>query len=178
MGENLDLPERDAIRTPMQWANARNGGFSPAERVVLPVISGGEFGYEKVNVAAEQRDPESFLNWMERMTRLRLRSPEFGTSQCDWLEASDPAVLAHCCRGEKSSVFAVHNLSAREVETIVDLGRKVDGLYDILKNRDNHVDGDGRQRFRLGPYGYIWMREGRSPESMAGALINVHCEPC
>ena len=52
MGENLDLQERDAIRTPMQWANAKNGGFSPAERIVLPVISGGEFGYEKVNVAA------------------------------------------------------------------------------------------------------------------------------
>src|SRR5207302_2569132 len=67
MGENLDLKERDAIRTPMQWADAKNGGFSPAQRIVLPVVSGGEFGYQKVNVAAEQRDPASFLNRMERM---------------------------------------------------------------------------------------------------------------
>src|ERR1041384_8014939 len=51
MGENLDLQERDAIRTPMQWANAKNGGFSPAQRIVLPAASGGGFGYEKVNVA-------------------------------------------------------------------------------------------------------------------------------
>ena len=123
MGENLDLPERDAIRTPMQWADAKNGGFSPAGRVVLPVVSGGEFGYEKVNVAAEQRDPGSFLNWMERMTRLRLRSPEFGTSRCEWLKANDPAVLAHCCRGERSSVLAVHNLSGREVETTIEMGK-------------------------------------------------------
>ena len=94
MGENLDLQERDAIRTPMQWANAKNGGFSTAERTVLPVIGGGEFGYEKVSVAAGQRDPGSFLNWMARMTRLRLRCPEFGTSRCEWLQASDPAVLA------------------------------------------------------------------------------------
>ena len=167
MGENLDLPERDAIRTPMQWANAKNGGFSPASQLVLPVISGGEFGYEKVNVAAEQRDSDSFLNWMERMTRLRLRSPEFGMSECEWLTASDPAVLAHCCHGEKSSVFAVHNLSGRGVETTVELGRKVDGLYDLLNHCENHVDGDGRRRFRLSPYGYLWLREGRSPESMA-----------
>jgi maltose alpha-D-glucosyltransferase / alpha-amylase len=68
-GENLDLQERDAIRTPMQWSNAKNGGFSQADRTVLPVISGGEFGYQTVNVTAEQRDPASFLNWTERMTR-------------------------------------------------------------------------------------------------------------
>src|SRR3954453_7070361 len=73
MGEDLSLNERDSIRTPMQWANSRNAGFSPAEpeRLALPVIQGGEFGYERVNVAAEQRDPGSFLNWLERMTRLR-----------------------------------------------------------------------------------------------------------
>jgi maltose alpha-D-glucosyltransferase/alpha-amylase len=167
MGEDLDLNERDAIRTPMQWANAKNGGFSPAEHTVLPVVSGGEYGYEKVNVAAEQRDPKSFLNWMERMTRLRLRCSEFGTSRCEWLETSDPAILAHCCRGEKSSVLAVHNLSGREVEATIELGRKVEALFDLLNNCEDRVDGDGRQRVRLGPYGYQWMREGRGLDSAA-----------
>ena len=56
MGENLDLKERDAIRTPMQWAMPRTADFRLRSGCVLPVISGGEFGYEKVNVAAEQRD--------------------------------------------------------------------------------------------------------------------------
>jgi maltose alpha-D-glucosyltransferase / alpha-amylase len=102
---------------------ARNGS-----QTVLPVISGGEFGYQKVNVATQQRDPKSFLNWTERMLRLRLRSPEFGTSECEWLQASHPAVLAHCCRGEQSSIFAVHNLSGQRVETTVELGRKAEGL--------------------------------------------------
>jgi len=166
MGENLELHERDAIRTPMQWANAKNAGFSPADKIVVPVISGGEYGYEKVSVEAEQRDPESFLNWTERMIRLRLRSPEFGTSQCEWLEASDPAVLAHCCRGEKSSVLAVHNLSGREVETTINLGRNIERLFDLLKNCEDHVDGNGHQHFQLKPYGYIWLREGRALESM------------
>ena len=170
MGENLDLPERDAIRTPMQWANAPNAGFSPAADLVLPVISGGEFGYEKVNVAAEQRDPQSFLNWIERMTRLRLRCPEFGTSQCEWLDTSDPAVLAHSCRGERSSLLAVHNLSGRDVEVTVNFGRNLKTLFDLLKNREEPMTGDGEQHFRLAPYGYLWMREGRSPESLAGVM--------
>jgi maltose alpha-D-glucosyltransferase / alpha-amylase len=156
----------------MQWANARNGGFSPAEKTVLPVVSGGEYGYEKVNVAAEERDAESFLNWTERMTRLRLRCPEFGTSQCEWLETSDPAVLAHCCQGEKSTLLAVHNLSGREVEVTIKVGRKLEGLFDLVKNCEDPVDGDGRQRFRLEPYGYRWMRERRGAGEGGGAIID------
>jgi maltose alpha-D-glucosyltransferase/alpha-amylase len=168
MGEDLSLKERDSIRTPMQWANSRNAGFSPVEpeRLVLPVIQGGDFGYERVNVAAQQRDPGSFLNWLERMTRLRKRSPEFGGGRCEWLEASDPAVLAHCCSGEHSSVLAIHNLSEREIDVSVKLGRKPEALFDLLKNCEDPVADDGCQRFHLKPYGYAWLREGRGPESL------------
>jgi maltose alpha-D-glucosyltransferase/alpha-amylase len=172
MGENLSLPERDAIRTPMQWAKAKNGGFSEADpkRLSLPSIRNGEFGYDTVNVAAQQRDPNSLLNWLERMTRLRMRSPEFGNGKCDWLEVSDPAVLAHCCSGERSSVVAVHNLSGRKVEVDIKLARKVESLWDLLKNCEYRLSADGRQKLRLPPYGYIWMREGRGPESLAGVI--------
>jgi maltose alpha-D-glucosyltransferase / alpha-amylase len=173
MGENLESPERDAIRTPMQWANAKNGGFSLAQpdRLVLPVVSGGEFGYEKVNVAAEQRDLNSFLNWMERMTRLRMRTPEFGNGACEFLEASDPAVLAHCCSGERSSVYAIHNFSGRELEVTVEFGRKVKGLFDLLRNTECPLGEDGgRGRFRLEAYGYKWLREGRGLESLARVI--------
>jgi maltose alpha-D-glucosyltransferase/alpha-amylase len=172
MGEDLSLNERDAVRTPMQWANAKNAGFSPAppDRLPLPVIRGGEFGYEQVNVAAQQRDKDSLLNWIERMTRLRTRSPEFGIGRCEWLETSDPAVLAHSCAGEKSRVFAIHNLSDRQLDVSVILGCKVDGLFDLLANCENPVAEDGRQRFQMKPYGYLWLREGRSPESLAGVI--------
>ena len=162
MGENLALEERDSIRTPMQWANTSNGGFStaPAGRLVLPVIGGGEFGYEKVNVAAQQRDPESLLNWVEKMTRLRMRVPEFGAGSAAFLETSDPAVLAQCSTLGPSSVFAVHNLSARGVEVDVNLGRGVDGLFDLLTNREHEVRSPERHRFQLNPYGYLWLRSG------------------
>jgi len=167
MGENLGLHERDAIRTPMQWANRRNAGFSSAapERLAVPVIGEGEFGYPRVNVADEQRDPESLLNWMEHMTRLRLRSPEFGNGECEWLEASDPAVLAHSCRVGDACVFAIHNLSGRELEVTVKLGHKVDGLFDILENCEAPAREDGHHRVRLKRYGYSWLREGHGPDA-------------
>jgi hypothetical protein len=98
------------------------------------------------------------------MTRLRLRSPEFGNGECEWLETSDPAVLAHSCRGERECVFAVHNLSRRELDVTIKLGRHVDGLFDILANCEAPKGEDGRHRLHLKPYGYSWLREGHGPD--------------
>jgi maltose alpha-D-glucosyltransferase/alpha-amylase len=169
MGEDLSLEERDSVRTPMQWSNANNGGFSsaPANELILPVIKGGDFGYERVNVAAQQRESGSLLNWLERATRLRRRCPEFGSGKWQWLETSDSAVLAHCCQDE-TSVFAIHNLSSREVNVTVDFGRKVAYLFDILTNREEKAQDNKCQRFRLRPYGYRWLRESRGPENVPG----------
>ena len=98
----------------------------------------------------------------ERATRLRRRCPEFGTGKCQWLETSDSAVLAHCCPGDKC-VFAIHNLSSREIDVAVEFGRKVDYLFDILTNRAVKAQDGGRQHFRLRPYGYRWLRESQGP---------------
>ncbi len=170
MGEDLSLNERDSIRTPMQWSTARNAGFStaPSDKLVLPVIKGGEFGYEKVNVAAQERDSNSFLNWLERMTRLRMKLPEFGTSRCEWLETSEPAVLAHACFGETANLFAVHNLSGREVEVTVKTTCKGVRLFDILQNREHGAAEDGALRFSMQPYGYMWLREEQDPDKSSG----------
>ncbi len=48
MGEDLALPERTAIRTPMQWSDGPNSGFSraPAGQLVAPLVEGGPFGYD------------------------------------------------------------------------------------------------------------------------------------
>jgi maltose alpha-D-glucosyltransferase/alpha-amylase len=163
MGEDLSLEERDSIRTPMQWSDTKNGGFStaPVDKLVLPVITGGEFGFERVNVAAQQRDPNSLLNWVERMTRLRMRVPEFGSGLARFLETSNPAMLAQCSSLGGSAVFALHNLSGDEIEAEVNLGAGVDTLFDLLSNTVHDVQDSGRHRFRLKRYGYAWLRRGR-----------------
>ena len=139
----------------------RNAGFSsaPTERLIVPLVQDGEFSYENVNVAAQQRDPNSFLNWMERMIRLRRRSPEFGIGQFEWLKTNDPAVLAHACSAGQSWVFAIHNLSGRELDVNVTLGRKVVGVLDLLQDCAYRVAENGTQQFRLKPYGYLWLRD-------------------
>ena len=70
MGDDLTLPERTCARTPMQWSDEPHGGFTVASKPVLPVISGGAYGFEHLNVAAQRRDPNSMLNWLERVVAI------------------------------------------------------------------------------------------------------------
>src|SRR6202041_1249745 len=76
MGDNLALPERNCARTPMQWSSQPQAGFTKSDHPVLPVISDGPYGFQYVNVADQRRDPNSLLNWMERIIRMRKEVPE------------------------------------------------------------------------------------------------------
>src|SRR5690606_26680066 len=61
MGDNIWLDDRHGVRTPMQWSGEKNAGFSDAEETYLPVIDDEIYGYEKVNVALQEKDPNSYL---------------------------------------------------------------------------------------------------------------------
>jgi maltose alpha-D-glucosyltransferase/alpha-amylase len=114
MGDDLSLPEREAIRTPMQWSpDPPHGGFSSAPPRKLPrqVIATGEYRYERVNVAMQRLDHDSLLNWTERAIRTRKECPEFGWGDVQFLETDHPAVLAHTCTWRGNTVAAVHNFS-------------------------------------------------------------------
>ena len=94
MGDDLTMEERECARSPMQWTNEPHAGFSKAERTVRPVISDEIYGYEKVNVAQQRRDPESLLNWTERRIRMRKECPELGWGEFSVLRVDVPEVLA------------------------------------------------------------------------------------
>jgi glycosidase len=162
MGENLDVDGRLSVRTPMQWTDGRNAGFSSARPSRLPrPIPDGRFGPLAVNAAGQRRDHDSLLNWMERVIRRRKETPELGWGEVTLLETKDDAVLAHRCDWEGTAVVAVHNLSGAPREVSVDLGR-VDGfgeLVDLLDSEQpvRHVDGD-RVELKLGGYAHQWFR--------------------
>ena len=102
MGEDLSLPGRDAIRTPMQWSYQPNAGFSTAEadKLVRPIIDKGDFSYEKVNVTAQRRDSKSLLAWFERMIRTLREAPEVGSGSTTHIDVQmPPGVLAHRADG-------------------------------------------------------------------------------
>src|ERR1700727_1926606 len=110
MGDNLALPERNCARTPMQWSTEPQAGLTKRDHPALPVISDGPYGFQHVNVADQRRDPNSLLNWMERIIRMRKEIPEIGWGDFRVIATRDPAVLAIRYDWRNNSVLFVHNL--------------------------------------------------------------------
>jgi maltose alpha-D-glucosyltransferase/alpha-amylase len=171
MGDNLQLPERDCARTPMQWSNEPQAGFTKSDKPFLPVISGGAYGFEHINVAQQRRDPESFMNWMERMIRMRKEAPEIGWGDFNILPTQDQEVLALRYDWRNNSVVVVHNLSAVPREVQLDVGVKENARKEADRSDDDYLvnligadhseaDASGKHCFLLEPYGYRWFRVG------------------
>ncbi len=113
MGDNLALKDRDGVRTPMQWDDTPNAGFSTADSAQLyaRVIDDAVFGYKHVNVAAQQRDPSSLLNTIRRMIATRKRHRVFGRGTCEFLTTENNAVLAYLRQWKDTTILVAHNLA-------------------------------------------------------------------
>lgn len=162
MGDELSLPGRMAVRTPMQWSAGRNGGFSDAdpERLVLPLVQDERFGPRAVNVESQLRDPGSLLDFFRRLIRTRHNCPEIGCGEFQIIESGDPHVFAHRFTSDCSGVVAFHNLSGTSVEAAFSaegVGGEW-GLTDLLGDREYDPIGSEGGRFRMEGYGFRWMR--------------------
>jgi maltose alpha-D-glucosyltransferase / alpha-amylase len=167
MGEDLSLKEREATRTPMQWTDEPNGGFSRARKTVLPVIDDPIFGFRKVNVNAQRRDPDSFLNWTTRLIRVRKECPEIAWGKCRVLETGCRSVLALVYEFRKAAMVTLHNFSASPQAVCVrpehaDARR----LVDLLAEEHSDADGRGLHEIPLEGYGYRWYRVGVPDETL------------
>src|SRR5688572_24769369 len=117
MGDNIWLPDRDGVRTPMQWSVDRNGGFSRCDpnKLYLPVNAGWVYGYQAVNVERQSDQPDSLLQWTRQMLAVRKKYRALAQGAFEELEGSNPAVFAFLreLRTDTGteSVLCVHNLS-------------------------------------------------------------------
>jgi trehalose synthase len=164
MGENLDVKGRAAVRTPMQWSDEPNAGFSTATDALPAPLPEGAFGPLAVNVAAQRHDPDSLLNWFERLIRRRNETPEFGFGTWRVLEHDVTAVLAHACTWAGRTVVAVHNLAPEPCRVSLPLG-----IDDAAAHQD--LFGGAREELdepvlhlTLAGYGCGWYRIQREDQ--------------
>jgi maltose alpha-D-glucosyltransferase/alpha-amylase len=163
MGDDLSLPERVCCRTPMQWSTEPNGGFTKSEKPVVPVISEGPYGFQHVNAAEQRRDPNSMLNWTERIIRMRKEVPEVGWGEFKVLNTGDPGVLGLRYDWRNNSVLFLHNFvgEPREVSFATGLKGEIDqNLINLLTTDHSTVSKTGKHCVYLEGYGYRWYRVG------------------
>ncbi|GGO05044.1 trehalose synthase [Microbispora rosea subsp. aerata] len=125
MGDNIWLGDRDGVRTPMQWTPDRNAGFSTCDpgRLYLPVIMDPIYGYQAINVEAQQKSTSSLLHFTKRMIEIRKRHPVFGLGEFTELNSSNPSVLAFVRELGDDRVLCVNNLSRFPQPVELDLRR-------------------------------------------------------
>jgi len=168
MGDNIYLGDRNGVRTPMQWSPDRNAGFSRANPAKLysPVIMDPVWGYEAINVEAQQNDASSLLNWMRNMIALRKLFQVFGRGSLRFLESSNRKILAYIREYQDETVLCVANLSRFAQPVQLDLAG-MEGMtpVEMLGYVEFPAITKAPYALTLGPYGFLWLEIQPSMEA-------------
>jgi maltose alpha-D-glucosyltransferase/alpha-amylase len=159
MGDNYYLGDRGGVRTPMQWSADRNGGFSRADpqRLYLPPIMDANYGYQAINVEAQQRDPSSLLNWMTRMIRVRKTHAAFGRGTLEFLYPRNRKVLAYIREHEGQQLLCVFNLARSAQAVELDLRAYAGAVpVELTGNSAFPPIGELPYMLTLPAYGFYW----------------------
>jgi maltose alpha-D-glucosyltransferase/alpha-amylase len=162
MGDNIWLEDRDGLRTPMQWDDGPNAGFSTAPKEALsdPVIEDEIYGYKQVNVKAQAADPDSLLNWTRWVLSVRKQHQAFGRGRLKLLSPENRAILAYVRQYKEQSILLLHNLSATRQETTLELPDGGGQLADLLSGEVLVSAASTTFAAALEPYGYRWLKLG------------------
>ncbi len=161
MGDNIFLNDRDGVRTPMQWSEARNGGFSaaPQDGLYLPPIMDPVAGYHSVNVERQAMDPSSLLNWMKKIIHLRRRHKVFGRGSMRFIETHNRSVLAYLREYQKETVLVVANLSSAAEAISIDISQcKGAGPIDMFGQASFPVIGNSDYTLTLAGHSFYWLK--------------------
>jgi maltose alpha-D-glucosyltransferase/alpha-amylase len=113
MGDNIHLFDRNGVRTPMQWTADPGAGFSQTDPTHFwaPLIDDDVYGYQKINVAAQQADPNSLFHFMKHLIATRKANPVLGEGSCEFLTSANNAILAYLRHSDTTTILTVYNLT-------------------------------------------------------------------
>jgi maltose alpha-D-glucosyltransferase / alpha-amylase len=161
MGDNIYLGDRDGVRTPMQWSSDRNAGFSRADpaALYLPLLMDPVYGYQAVNIEAQERVATSFLHWLRRLLQVRKQYPVFGMGDYEPLYPENRRVFAFTRELGADVVLVVANLSRFAQPVELDLSRWTGLVPEEMFGRTPFPIIDNRPyRLAMGPHGFYWFR--------------------
>jgi maltose alpha-D-glucosyltransferase/alpha-amylase len=163
MGDNIWLHDRNGVRTPMQWENSSNAGFSsaPVEKLYLPIIDTPEYSPTKVNAKEQTVDPHSLFNATKRMIAIRKNHSAFGWGDFQWAELMDdtPALMAYWRRYKDETILVINNLSEQHLFARLVLPENVPTTAkDLLSNQQVLPQCLEFFDLEMPPYGFMWIK--------------------
>jgi maltose alpha-D-glucosyltransferase/alpha-amylase len=171
MGDNVYLGDRNGVRTPMQWSANWNAGFSDGDQQALyfPLIMDPPYGYQAINVAAEERTQTSLLRWMRRIVGVRKQYAAFGRGKFEMLLPENRRVLVYLRRYEDEVILCVHNLSRFVQPVEINLQRWVGHVpVELIGKVPFPPVGERPYFLSLGPHTFYWFRLVPPDQPVAG----------
>ncbi len=156
MGDNIALPDRNGVRTPMQWDDSPSAGFSKSASLFSPVIDQPPYGYQTVNVAAQIADPTSLWHTIQRMIQLRKQHSAFGDGDLTWIEAGTDAILAFYRTTDNERLLIIHNLSPDPLRVCLDLKYNQSKWANLLVDQP-YIAVQEHLQIHLSPYEFLWL---------------------
>ena len=165
MGDDIWLPDRNGVRTPMQWNAQPGAGFStaPHEKYYSPLIKNGTYEPQVVNVETEQSNPQSLFNQIRHMIAVRNEHRVFGQGEFRWVKSSQAerqnAIAAYLRTYAKESILAIHNLSASQQAVSLELpGLESTAPRELITGRALPPISGNRLAMKLEPLQFLWIQ--------------------
>jgi maltose alpha-D-glucosyltransferase/alpha-amylase len=151
MGDNIDLPDRNGVRTPMQWDNSPNAGFTTG--AAFTEFVEGDLGYQNLNVAQQIADKNSWFHTISNMIQVRKQHRVFGRGSIEWLISENPSLAIYRREYQGETLLAIHNLS--DTSQTLSLPQEHRFVYvNLLRNQAQKIDS----QLTLPPYAYLWLK--------------------
>jgi len=161
MGDNIDLTDRDGLRTPMQWEAGPGAKFSAADpkQFYTPVISKNPYGPEWVNVADQRNDLHSLWHVIKKMIEIRKKHPVLGRGSRIWVDTNSQGIVGYYRTDQNDKLLIFNNLS--------DAAQHIS--FPLKSNQElkwtNLFDGSsisptpgGWFEYTFQPYQYLWLK--------------------
>ncbi len=158
MGDNIWLTDRHGVRTPMQWSDAPNAGFSTPEasQLYAPIVNTPDYGPARVNVLAQRADPQSLWHTLRRMIATRRQHRALGWGDFSWVDCGSQSVAAYQRAFQGERLLIANNLS--EATQTVTLPVASAQVLDVLTGTVLPIAADSRLALTLDPYQYRWLK--------------------
>jgi maltose alpha-D-glucosyltransferase / alpha-amylase len=159
MGDDLREEGRSSVRTAMQWDRNKNAGFSDADpdQLAHPVIDFGDYDYHKINVSEQQKDPDSFLNWVERLISTRKHVPQLSFGSWEVLESNHPQVFVYCNIWRQEKVIMLHNFMEKDCEVNIKVDpEEYDRMNEIFNDQRYEDVETIDASIKLAGFGFRW----------------------
>jgi len=166
MGDNIYLPDRNGVRTPMQWESSNpSAGFSISSNLYAPLVTDPLYSKEIVNVKDVVKDPGSLFNIIRNMILTRRKHQSFGSGTFDWIDCTNKSIGMYIRNAGFDKMLVVLNLS-NEIQSIdfplpnALLPKYMNNppyLLEVLTNTKVPVSEENLIQLRLEPYRFLWL---------------------